>query len=109
MRATQFPITNQFIHLKEMFKSGDYDINEFDELSRQLINQLASLSIGGVKEIEEIDINLWKDRVWFLIERVGLLPKLSKHELEEEEEEMRDDSWYKPNLEFELIEEEIKL
>ena len=100
MRKTEYPITNQFLHLKEMFKSGDFDLDEFDDLSRKLINQLASLSLGGVKVIEEIDINLWKDRVWFLIERAGLLPKLAKHELEEEEEEIKDDTWYNPDMEF---------
>ena len=106
MRKSEFPVTNQFLNLKSMIKSVDLDLELFDQLSSDLINQLGILTQHGVKEVEGIDINLWKDRVWFLIEKVGLLPPLAKHELLYEEEEGGNDDWYKPDMEFEFGEME---
>lgn len=87
------PITNQFLAIKEMYKGGEMDIELFDTLSRDLINTLGELTFHGVKEVEGKDINLWKDRVWNLIENAGLLPEYNEEDDDAIFEEIVDD-WY---------------
>jgi hypothetical protein len=31
-------------------------------------------TLNGVTEIEGVDINLWKTRIWTAVEKAGLLP-----------------------------------
>lgn len=106
MINTKFPITNQFLTLKDMFKDGVTNLEEFDYLSAKLLVDLTELTENGVKgdeKIEGVKLDLWKDRVWHLIERIGLLPEYK--ETEEEVEEY--DEWYKDNSEeFNTDEEE---
>ena len=106
MKKSKFPVTNTFLDLKSRIKHGNINLEEFDNISRKLINDLGILSLRGIKEVENIDINLWKDRVWFLIEKVGLLPKLAKHELADLEEVEGNDDWYRENTEFDFKEME---
>jgi hypothetical protein len=91
----KFPITNQFLKLKKMYKvDKSFDLEEFNHISMDLIHKLADISMRSIKEIESIDINLWKDRTWNLIENAGLLPEYR----DDEEEEIKHidiiDNWY---------------
>ena len=101
-------IKSKFLIIKEMFDGGDYDIEKFDYLTRDLINILGGLTCIGLKGdeiIEGIKLDLWKDRVWHLIERAELLPEYK----EEDKAEFFlpitdvDDEWYK--TEEEVIDE----
>ena len=72
----KFPITNRFEVLKKMYKKQDnFDIKVFDTLSTELVNILGECTLRGIKEIEGLPIDKWKDRVWNLIENAGLLPE----------------------------------
>jgi len=110
MIKTKFPITNQFLTLKNMFKDGVTNLEEFDYLSAKLLVDLTELTEHGVKgddKIEGVNLDLWKDRVWHLIERTGLLPEYKETEDEVEEYVEEEDEWYKDNSgEFELDEKE---
>lgn len=110
MIKTNFPITNQFLTLKNMFKNGVTNLEEFDYLSAKLLVDLTELTEHGVKgddKIEGVNLDLWKDRVWHLIERTGLLPEYKETEDEVEEYEEEEDEWYKDNSnEFDLDEKE---
>jgi hypothetical protein len=110
MIKTKFPITNQFLTLKNMFKDGVTNLEEFDYLSAKLLVDLTELTEHGVKgddKIEGVNLDLWKDRVWHLIERTGLLPEYKETEEEVEEYEEEEDEWYKDNSsEFDLDEKE---
>jgi hypothetical protein len=110
MIKTKFPITNQFLTLKNMFKDGVTNLEEFDYLSAKLLVDLTELTEHGVKgddKIEGVNLDLWKDRVWHLIERTGLLPEYKETEDEVEEYEEEEDEWYKDNSsEFDLDEKE---
>jgi Ran GTPase-activating protein (RanGAP) involved in mRNA processing and transport len=110
MIKTKFPITNQFLTLKNMFKDGVTNLEEFDYLSAKLLVDLTELTEHGVKgdeTIEGVNLDLWKDRVWHLIERTGLLPEYKETEDEVEEYEEEEDEWYKDNSsEFDLDEKE---
>lgn len=72
---TKFPFTNKFESLKQMYKSKNFDIEVFDELSTYMINLLGECTMRGINEIEGIQVEKWKDRVWNLIENAGLLPE----------------------------------
>ena len=110
MIKTKFPITNQFLTLKNMFKDGVTNLEEFDYLSAKLLVDLTELTEHGVKgddKIEGVNLDLWKDRVWHLIERTGLLPEYKETEDEVGEYEEEEDEWYKDNSsEFDLDEKE---
>jgi len=110
MINTKFPITNQFLTLKNMFKDGVTNLEEFDYLSGKLLVDLTELTENGVKgdeKIEGVKLDLWKDRVWHLIERIGLLPEYKEIEDEVEEYVEGDYEWYNDNSEeFDLDEKE---
>jgi hypothetical protein len=89
---TKFPFTNKFETLKQMYKSKDFDIELFDEMSTSMITVLGECTVRGIDEIERIPIEKWKDRVWNLIENAGLLP-----EYKDEDDYMLEeiiDTWY---------------
>lgn len=107
----EFKITNQFLDLKLMFKDGVKNIEAFENLSSKLLVNLAEFTNrgrGGEFDIEGIQLDLWKDRVWHLIERSGLLPEY-KDEIEEDIlTDLENDGWYEDNDEFEVVEKEPK-
>jgi hypothetical protein len=97
MVKTKFPITNQFLDLKQMFKSGIDNIEVFENLSGKLLVDLTELTEEGVKGdelIEGVKLDLWKDRVWHLIERAGLLPEYKEEETQEFITVLEGDVWY---------------
>jgi hypothetical protein len=112
MIKTEFPITNQFLDLKQMFKSDNIDVEAFDHLSGQLLVHLSELTENGMKGddvIEGIKLDLWKDRVWHLIERVGLLPEYKDEDGDELIEALERDDWYEDDSkEFDVEEKEPK-
>lgn len=110
MIKTEFPITNQFLDLKQMFKSGVKDIEVFENLSGQLIITLAELTgegYSGDEIIEGVKLDLWKDRVWHLVERAGLLPEYKDEETQDFVSTLEGDVWYQDDSkEFEVEENE---
>jgi hypothetical protein len=101
MIKTEFPITNKFLEVKRVFKNGvnlacREEVEHFDNISGQLLIDLAEMTIDGVGGdtiIEGVKLDLWKDRVWHLIERVGILPEYK--DIEGDIEEMfMNDNWY---------------
>jgi hypothetical protein len=89
---TKFPFTNKFETLKQMYKSKNFDIKLFDEMSTSMITILGEYTMRGIDEIERVPVEKWKDRVWNLIENAGLLPEY-KDEDDDIFEEIIDD-WY---------------
>jgi|TARA_R110000803_G_scaffold57922_1_gene116058 hypothetical protein len=107
-KEQSYEIDIQFANLKDLFKSGKGDSIEFDELSREMLDYMGRLTISGVSGdtiIEKIPLDLWKDRVFHLIERAGLLPEYKMVE-EVEEDELNDSDWYGDNGEFTFGESE---
>ena len=107
-KGEKFELDVQFANLKDLFKSGGGKIEEFDNLSRILLSYMSDLTLngmGGDEEIEGIKLDLWKDRVYHLIERAGLLPEYSVVEDEEDVEE-NDSKWYNESDDWEFGEPE---
>jgi hypothetical protein len=94
-------IERKFMNIKTKFKSGDFDIVEMDGLTCDLISHLAQLTLNGVTEVEGVLIDLYKDRTWWIVENIGLLPEYRGPKDEEEEGEIVDD-YYSNDDEIEV-------
>jgi hypothetical protein len=94
-------IETKFLNIKSKFKAGGYDIEEMDHLTCDLIAHLAQLTDSGVEEIEGVSIDLYKDRTWWLIEKLGLLPEYRDEDEDLDELDEVEDTYYKDEDEFE--------
>ena len=92
-------IETKWLEIKSKSKSKDINIEEIDQLTCRLIADLADLTDAGVVEIDGVSIDLYKDRVWWIVEKVGLLPEYRDEDEDSEEDETEDD-YYKVEDEF---------
>jgi len=88
-------ITPKWLKIKAKFDkesngSREYGTNfeikgEFQEMCDELIETFEEITeeYGFNYEIEDISLDLWKDRVWNLVERAGLLEEYVPFEIEE--------------------------
>ena len=95
-------IERKFMNIKTKFKAGDYDMVEIDGLTCDLIAHLAQLTQNGVVEIEGVSIDLYKDRTWWLIEKLGLLPEYRDEDEEIEDVEIEDNYYSDDEEEVEI-------
>lgn len=66
--------------LKEKYKTARKflragDIKSADTMLDLCIVHLSKETLNGKTEIDGVDINLWKTRVWTVVEKAGLLPE----------------------------------
>ena len=96
-------IETKWLEIKEKSKVENPNIEELDILTCQLIVDLADLTIAGVTEIEGVSIDLYKDRVWWVVEKIGLLPEYKdEDDLFDEFDEEEEDDYYRVEDEFEI-------
>ena len=92
-------LTPRWLEIKEMYESGTngsdkYGTNfpikgELNSLTRDFIDIIGELTrkFGWECIIEEVHMNLWKERIWSLIENAGLLPEIAwRDDLAKDEE-----------------------
>ena len=113
MKNTQKSIlTAEWLTIKSMYEANtngsnkygtNFPINgELDQLSTSFVDKIGKLTekLGFECIIDGVSMNLWKERIWSLIENAGLLPEIAwKDELAEEEAEIKD-NWYSDNDDF---------
>jgi len=113
MKNTQKSIlTAEWLTIKSMYEantngSNKYGTNfpidgELDQLSMAFIDKIGDLTnkFGFDCVIDGVKMDLWKERIWSLVENAGLLPEIAwKDELAEEEAEIQD-TWYSGDDEF---------
>jgi len=108
MKKEKSIIEKKWLKLKEISKSPNPPTEQIDELTCDLLANLAELSIRGVEEVDGVSIDLMKDRTWWIIEKHGLLPEYKDPEEEglfEIVDEWEEDEDDEDN--FELDDEEI--
>ena len=67
-------VEKDFQILKSGVKNDTLTINEIDKMSFELLGVLGTLTQNNVVKINEKEtINTYKERVWMIIENVGLL------------------------------------
>jgi hypothetical protein len=109
-------VTPKWLKIKEMYEQGTngsskYGTNfelggELDELALELVDLLGEITqkLGFDCVVEGVKMDLWKERVWSLIENAGLLPEIAwKDERDAEEAEVKD-NWYETEDEMDLDE-----
>ena len=95
-------IETKFETLKSKFKNNELTTDEIDNLTCELILDLALLTESGITEINGTLIDLFKDRVWWIVEKAGLLPPYRDEEDDIEDEIEVEDDYYKVDDEFEM-------
>ena len=63
---------DKFKTAKKYLKEGD--IKSADVMLDLCIVHLSKETLNGLTQIDGVDINLWKTRVWTAVEKAGLLP-----------------------------------
>jgi len=98
-------ITPRWLKIKEMYEAGTngskkYGTNfelggELNVLSLELVDMLGEITLrnGWGCVIEDIEMDLWKKRVWSLIENAGLLDAIESKD-EDEYDEFGEDGDY---------------
>lgn len=67
-------VEKDFQILKSGVKKDTLTINEIDKMSFELLGVLGTLTQNNVVKINEKEtVNTYKERVWMIIENVGLL------------------------------------
>ena len=97
-KKEKHPIEVKYLDLKKRFKAKEMSIEEVDLITCELITELALLTEKNVTEINGVSIDLYKDRVWWIVENAGLLPEYRDEE-EDVVEEIKDD-YYKVDDDF---------
>ena len=93
----------KYLDLKTRIKAGTINIEEIDQITCELIAELAVLTVKGFTEINGTSIDLMKDRVWWIIEKAGLLPEYRDEEDNIEDEGLdEEDDYYKVEDEYEI-------
>lgn len=92
----------KYLDLKTRFKAGTISIEEVDQITCELIAELAVLTTKDVTEINGTSIDLMKDRVWWIVEKAGLLPEYRDDEdfVDEEIDEEEDDYYNDDEFEY---------
>ena len=92
-------LTPKWLEIKEMYELGtngsdkygtNFEIKgELDNLTRDFIDIIGELTrrFGWSCVIEEVKMDLWKERIWSLVENAGLLPEIAwRDDLAKDEE-----------------------
>jgi hypothetical protein len=95
-------IETKFETLKSKFKNNELTTDEIDNLTCELILDLALLTESGITEINGTSIDLFKDRVFWIVEKAGLLPPYRDEEEEIENEFDEEDDYYKVDDDFDF-------
>jgi hypothetical protein len=85
----------KYLDLKKRFKAGEMSIEEVDQITCELIAELALLTERNITEIDGTSIDLYKDRVWWIVENAGLLPEYRDEDDVVDELDDEDDDYYK--------------
>lgn len=105
-------VTPMWVKIKEMYKSGTnhsdkYGTNfevggELDNLCNEFLDLLGEITLkdGYGDVIEDIKLDLWKERVWLLIENAGLLPEIGWRDDKESDRRKIEDTWILNEDEF---------
>jgi len=89
VKAKRLILTNEWVEIKEIFEANtngneEYGKNfeiggELDILTRSFLDRLGDITTlrGYYCVIDDIKMNLWKERIWSVIENAGLLAPIA--------------------------------
>lgn len=115
MKVEKSYVTPKWLKIKEMYEKGTngsdkYGTNfpiggELDILTSEFIYELGEMTQrnGYDFTVDDIKLDLWKDRIWCLVENAGLLREIA---WKEEKMAERGESYFDNIDEFHIVEEE---
>ena len=98
-------VTPKWQKIKAMYEAGTngsdaYGKNfpldgELDQMCCEFINMVGTITqeYGYDCIIEDIKMDLWKERIWSLVENVGLLPEMAWRDDKESDRLEAEDKW----------------
>ena len=89
-----------YLDLKNKFKANQLTTEQVDQITCKLIAKMAVLTLKGINKINDMSIDLYKDRVWWIVEKAGLLPEYKDMSDDLSELEEVKDDYYKVEDEF---------
>jgi hypothetical protein len=111
-------VTSKWLKIKSMYKLGTngsdkYGSNfpvggELDLLTDEFIDILGLITMkwGYDCVVDGVKMDIWKERIWSLVENAGLLPEIAWRDELEDEQEKKDD-WYKDDKEEVILDEKL--
>jgi len=121
-KAIKQTVTPMWLEIKEFYEQNTktkakannaprYGTNfpiggELDKMSSEFVDLMGALTheFGYECVIEDIHMNLWKERIWSLIENAGLLPEIAWRD---DKEKDKKETWYAQNEEeYDYLDEE---
>ena len=115
MKVKKSYVTPKWLKIKEMYEKGTngsdkYGTNfpiggELDRLTLDFVSELGELTSrnGWDYIIDDVKLDLWKERIWCLIENAGLLREIA---WKEEKMKERGESYFDNIDEFDVNDEE---
>jgi hypothetical protein len=91
-----------FLDLKTKFKANQLTTEQIDHATCKLIAELALLTVNGVTEINGVSIDLYKDRVFWIVEKAGLLPPYRDEDDDLDEDIEIEDNYYNDDDDFDF-------
>lgn len=91
-----------FLDLKNKFKANQLTTEQVDQITCKLIAELAVLTVNGVTEINGVPIDLYKDRVFWIVEKAGLLPPYRDEDDDLDEDIEIEDNYYNDDDDFDF-------
>jgi hypothetical protein len=111
-------VTSKWLKIKSMYKLGTNGSNkygsnfpvggELDLLTDEFIDILGLITMkwGYDCVVDGVKMDIWKERIWSLVENAGLLPEIAWRDELEDEQEKKDD-WYKDDEEEVILDEKL--
>jgi len=99
-KKEKHPIEVKYLDLKKRFKAKEMSIEEVDLITCELIAELAMLTEKNVTEINGVSIDLYKDRVFWIVENAGLLPPYRDEDEDLDKDIEIEDDYYKVEDDF---------
>ena len=91
-----------FLDLKTKFKANQLTTEQVDQITCKLIAEMAVLTVNGVTEINGVSIDLYKDRVFWIVEKAGLLPPYRDEDDDLDEDIEIEDNYYNDDDDFDF-------
>ena len=116
-KAIKQTVTPMWLEIKEMYKEGtngsdkygsNFNIGgDLDQRCHEFIDLMGELTheFGYECTIEDIHMNLWKERIWSLVENAGLLPEIAWRD-DKEKDRIEAEKDYYDNEDYDFSDEE---
>ena len=106
-------VTPKWVKIKAMYEAGtngsdkygtNFEIEgELDMLCHEFIDMVGEITQdrGFDCVVEDIKMDLWKERIWSLVENAGLLPEIAWRDDKESDRLEAEDKWNSDDDEYE--------